>query len=111
MTKNTIKQVDDVKLVQLAELYKVFGDPTRIRILYILSNQELCVQDIADSLSMTQKQPFLFRPYDRTHQNRWYFRRRDCRGGCERIYRIASRRCKACLLCGSGQGCRHNHDL
>lgn len=54
MTKNTIKQVDDVKLVQLAELYKVFGDSTRIRILHILSNQELCVQDIADSLSMTQ---------------------------------------------------------
>ena len=54
MTKNVIKQVDDVKLVQLAELYKVFGDSTRIRILHILSNQELCVQDIADSLSMTQ---------------------------------------------------------
>lgn len=54
MNKNMIERADDVKLIQLAELYKVFGDPTRIRILYILSNQELCVQDIADSLSMTQ---------------------------------------------------------
>lgn len=41
-------------LYNLAELFKVFGDPTRIRILYILTGQELCVQDIADALSMTQ---------------------------------------------------------
>ncbi len=41
-------------LYSLAELFKVFGDPTRIRILYALSFQELCVQDIANALSMTQ---------------------------------------------------------
>ena len=46
---------NDETLYQLADLFKVFGDPTRIRILAILSKQELCVQDIADSLSMTQK--------------------------------------------------------
>mgnify|MGYP002604980900 CR=1 FL=1 len=45
---------NDETLYQLADLFKVFGDPTRIRILAILSKQELCVQDIADSLSMTQ---------------------------------------------------------
>ena len=45
---------NDETLYQLADLFKVFGDPTRIRILVILSKQELCVQDIADSLSMTQ---------------------------------------------------------
>ena len=44
----------DDTLYQLADLFKVFGDPTRIRILSVLSNQELCVQDIADALSMTQ---------------------------------------------------------
>ena len=44
----------DDTLYQLADLFKVFGDPTRIRILYVLSKQELCVQDIADALSMTQ---------------------------------------------------------
>ena len=44
----------DDTLYQLADLFKVFGDPTRIRILSVLSKQELCVQDIADSLSMTQ---------------------------------------------------------
>ena len=37
-----------------ADLFKIFGDPTRIRILHILTNQEMCVQDIADTLSMTQ---------------------------------------------------------
>lgn len=41
-------------LYSLAELFKIFGDPTRIRILYALSERELCVQDIADALSMTQ---------------------------------------------------------
>lgn len=46
--------IDEETLYNLAELFKVFGDPTRIRILYILSKKELCVQDIADSLSMTQ---------------------------------------------------------
>ena len=44
----------DDTLYQLADLFKVFGDPTRIRILSVLSKQELCVQDIADVLSMTQ---------------------------------------------------------
>ena len=46
--------IDEEKLYQAAELFKVFGDPTRIRILYTLSKRELCVQDIADELSMTQ---------------------------------------------------------
>ncbi|MDO4337062.1 MAG: metalloregulator ArsR/SmtB family transcription factor [Eubacteriales bacterium] len=45
---------DDETLYRLAELFKVFGDPTRIRILYTLSQKELCVQDIADNLNMTQ---------------------------------------------------------
>ena len=37
----------DETLYRLADLYKVFGDPTRIRILYALSGGELCVCDIA----------------------------------------------------------------
>ena len=45
---------DDDTLYKLAELFKVFGDPTRIRILHLLSGKEFCVQDIADELSMTQ---------------------------------------------------------
>ena len=45
---------DEETLYQLAELFKVFGDSTRIRILHALSLNELCVQDIADTLNMTQ---------------------------------------------------------
>lgn len=46
--------IGEETLYNLAELFKVFGDPTRIRILYALSAHEFCVQDIADTLSMTQ---------------------------------------------------------
>lgn len=41
-------------LYDLAELYKVFGDSTRIKILYVLFESELCVCDIAKILNMTQ---------------------------------------------------------
>lgn len=47
-------QPDLEVLYRLAELFKIFGDSTRIRILDVLTRQELCVQDIADELSMTQ---------------------------------------------------------
>ena len=40
-------------LIDLAELYKVFGDSTRIKILYVLFESELCVCDIAALLGMT----------------------------------------------------------
>ena len=53
VTKNRLPMEDET-LYRLAELFKVFGDPTRIRILYTLFVQELCVQDIANKLSMTQ---------------------------------------------------------
>jgi len=41
-------------LYDLAELFKVFGDSTRIRILFALFRSELCVCDIATALQMTQ---------------------------------------------------------
>ena len=45
---------DEESLYDLAELFKVFGDTTRIRILYALFESEMCVYDIAEVLSMTQ---------------------------------------------------------
>ena len=42
------------KLYELAELYKVFGDTTRIRILFVLYEGEMCVCGIAELLNMTQ---------------------------------------------------------
>ena len=44
----------DEKLNRLAELFKVFGDPTRVKILYSLFESELCVCAIAELLGMTQ---------------------------------------------------------
>lgn len=42
------------KLYDLAELFKVFGDSTRIRILFVLFEAEVCVCDLAQALHMTQ---------------------------------------------------------
>ena len=42
------------RLDDLAELYKIFGDTTRVKILYALLEAEMCVCDIAGLLSMTQ---------------------------------------------------------
>ena len=44
----------DDQLYDLAELFKVFGDSTRIKILFALFEQEMCVCDIAETLNMTQ---------------------------------------------------------
>ena len=44
----------DETLYDLAELFKVFGDSTRIKILYVLLENELCVCDIAQLLGATQ---------------------------------------------------------
>lgn len=41
-------------LYDLTELFRIFGDSTRIRILYVLSASEMCVCDIAALLGMTQ---------------------------------------------------------
>lgn len=50
----TLQMPDDESLYDLAELFKVFGDTTRIRILYTLFESEMCVCDIAEVLNMTQ---------------------------------------------------------
>ncbi len=45
---------EETELYDLAELFKVFGDSTRIRILFVLFEAEVCVCDLAQALSMTQ---------------------------------------------------------
>ena len=42
------------RLYDLAEIFKVFGDSTRIKILYVLFEAEMCVCDIAQLLNMNQ---------------------------------------------------------
>ena len=45
---------EETELQDLAELFKVFGDSTRIRILFVLFEAEVCVCDLAKALNMTQ---------------------------------------------------------
>ncbi len=61
MTEETVKKdikdipmPDEDIMYDLAELYKVFGDSTRIKILYVLFESEMCVQDISNIIGMTQ---------------------------------------------------------
>ncbi len=44
----------DEEVYYLAELFKVFADSTRIRILYALSGGEMCVMEISQALNMSQ---------------------------------------------------------
>ncbi|HHV38490.1 MAG TPA: winged helix-turn-helix transcriptional regulator [Tepidimicrobium sp.] len=55
-TLNAIKNSlygEDV-IYDLSQIFKALGDPTRLRILYVLSKRPLCVCDIAYLLDMTQ---------------------------------------------------------
>lgn len=45
---------DDEALYAVAELFSIFGDTTRVRIIFVLSEREMCVCDIAQALGMTQ---------------------------------------------------------
>ena len=51
VTREMPKEED---LYDLADFFKVFADTTRIKILYVLLKQEMCVCDIAQALEMTQ---------------------------------------------------------
>lgn len=59
LDKETIRQVEDKmppqeELQDLGEFFKVFGDVTRLKILYVLLCSEMCVYDIAALLGMSQ---------------------------------------------------------
>ena len=52
LVEDTLPPEDDI--YEVAELFKVFGDSTRIRILFVLFEAEVCVCDLAETLNMTQ---------------------------------------------------------
>lgn len=54
LRKVTAEMPKEEELYDLAELFKVFGDSTRIRILFVLFEAEVCVCDLAQALHMTQ---------------------------------------------------------
>ncbi|WP_214629651.1 ArsR/SmtB family transcription factor [Paenibacillus agaridevorans] len=47
-------KIDQQSAADLAEFFKVLGDPTRVKIIHALLNQELCVHDICLVLDMAQ---------------------------------------------------------
>lgn len=54
ITKVKNNMIDEELLYDLSDLYKVFGDTTRIKILHVLSISEMCVCDISALLGMKQ---------------------------------------------------------
>ena len=54
ISKVNARMPEDEHLYDLAELFKLFGDCTRIKILYVLFESEMCVCDLAQLLGMTQ---------------------------------------------------------
>lgn len=46
-------QLSELHIQQMSEIFKVLGDPTRIRILELLSREAMCVSNIAELLEMT----------------------------------------------------------
>lgn len=54
MAKKTAGTPDENTLIDLSELFKIFGDSTRIKILFTLLEGERSVNEIAAALNMTQ---------------------------------------------------------
>ncbi|MEG0978777.1 MAG: metalloregulator ArsR/SmtB family transcription factor [Oscillospiraceae bacterium] len=48
------KLIEDTKIYELADFFKVFGDSTRVKILLALDKNEMCVCDLAFLLDMTK---------------------------------------------------------
>ena len=46
--------LSEEKLIDLAELFKIFGDSTRVKIINVLINDELCVNDISEKINISQ---------------------------------------------------------
>lgn len=49
-----MKLLDDIQIIDLSELFKIFGDSTRIKIINVLLNEEMCVGDIANKVNASQ---------------------------------------------------------
>lgn len=49
-----VEEIDEEILYDLADLFKVFSDTTRIKILFALMDKDLCVADIAETVGASQ---------------------------------------------------------
>ncbi len=46
--------LDEDKIIDLSELFKIFGDSTRVKIINVLLDNELCVNDISEKIKVSQ---------------------------------------------------------
>ena len=51
--RNDVALLDDETVIDLADLFRVFGDSTRIRMLWALKNGEMCVDDLANATGIS----------------------------------------------------------
>ena len=51
---SSYKELQERQLYILTEFFKLLGNPTRIHILFLLMEQDICVSDLADRLGLTQ---------------------------------------------------------
>ena len=49
-----MKLLDEDKIIELSELFKIFGDSTRVKIINVLLEESFCVGDIANIINMSQ---------------------------------------------------------
>lgn len=49
-----MKLLDDDKIIDISELFKIFGDSTRVKIINVLLDKEMCVSEIVDSIGVSQ---------------------------------------------------------
>lgn len=89
-------------LENLADFFKIFGDKTRLRILYLLETQELCVTHLAEALEMTS--PAVSHQLRMLKTQRLIKSRRE---GKEMIYSLSDHHIKGIL----DQGLVHIHEI
>ena len=49
-----MKLLDDDKIIDISELFKIFGDFTRVKIINVLLDKEMCVNDIVNTINVSQ---------------------------------------------------------
>ena len=92
------KLPSETELYDLAELFKVFGDSTRIRFLFVLFEAEVCVCDLAEALGMTQSA--ISHQLRILKQNKLVKNRRE---GKSTFYSLADEHVRTIIA----QGCEH----
>lgn len=52
--ENNLETINEKTLITITEFYKILSDPTRMKIIYLLCQKELCVKDISNLIDMGQ---------------------------------------------------------